>query len=113
MPTMKPINVTWTIKPAGKGMSIITSEPLPTDEAELRMAELDKEEAPEEEGPEIEIDLGGKGVKPEMPGGMPPFGKKAPAIAPMGAMARPGRGGAGGPMGGQTGKPQMPPFGGM
>jgi hypothetical protein len=111
MPTMKPINVTWTLKPAGKGMSIIQSEPLPTDEAELRMSDLDKAEAPEDEGDDgmkIEIEGMGMGGKP---GGMPAFGKKpamqgAPAMAPMGAMARPGRGA---PMG----KPSMPPFGGM
>lgn len=115
MPTMKPINVTWSLKPAGKGMSIIQSEPLPTDEAELRMADLDKAEAPEEEGGEdgMKIEIEGMGKPGGMPGmkEMPAFGKKpAPAMQPMGAMARPGRGmGGGAPMG----KPGMPPFGGM
>lgn len=44
--------MTWSLKPAGKGISIIQSEPLPTDEAELRMSDLDKAEAPEDEGGE-------------------------------------------------------------
>lgn len=113
MPTMKPINVVWKLKPAGSGMSIIMSEPLPTAEAELRMSDLDKEESPEEEGGDegMKIEIEGMGGKP---GGMPAFGRKpamqgAPAMQPMGAMARPGRGGGGAPMG----KAQMPPFGGM
>lgn len=114
MPTMKPINVTWSLKPAGKGMSIIQSEPLPTDEAELRMSDLDKAEAPEDEGDDgMKIEIEGMGIG--KPGGMPAFGKKpamqgGPSMQPMGAMARPGRGAGGGaPMG----KPAMPPFGGM
>jgi len=112
MPTMKPINVTWSLKPAGKGMSIIQSEPLPTDEAQLRMDELDKEEAPGEPEEKEPMEMGDMmGAMGGKTGGMPAFGKKpampgAPSMQPMGAVARPGRGA---PMG----KPAMPPFGGM
>lgn len=106
MPTMKPINVTWKLVPAGKGMSMIQSEPLPTEEAQLRMDDLDKEEAPGEPEEKEPMEMGAPGGKGGGMPGMPPFGKKpaGPAMEPMGAMAR---------MKPAGGKPAMPPFGGM
>jgi hypothetical protein len=102
MPTMKPINVAWSLKPAGKDMSIIQSEPLPTAEAELRMADLEKEEAPGE--PEEKEPMPGE--KP----GMPPFGKKpAPQGMDMAAMMAGGGGARPNPF---AKKQAMPPFAG-
>lgn len=91
----------FKLVPAGKGMSMLQSDPMPTDEAQSKLDQLnaEAEEKPEEEKSE------------EPMGEMPPFGKRpSPATMPMGMTARPGRpiGGGGG------GKPAMPPFtGGM
>ena len=107
MPTMKPIDVVWKLVPAGKGLSMIQSEPLPTAEAELRMADLDEEEAPGE--PEEKEPL--PGGKPAV--GMPPFGKKpAPAMDLAAMMAGPGAGGARPNPFARKGPPSMPPFAG-
>ena len=109
MPTVKPINAVWKLVPAGKGMSMIQSEPLPEEDAKLRLADLEKEEGPgESEEEEMEQDLEtapameARAPKPGKPGMpmMPPFGKKE-GMAAMFA-------GAGGSQ-----RQKMPPFGGM
>jgi hypothetical protein len=109
MPTMKPINVLWKLVPAGKGLSMIQSEPLPTEEAQLRLDDLDKEEAPGE--PE---ELEATPAKAPAPQGMPAFGKKpAPAGGMDMAAMMSGQGGGARPSPFARKAPAMPPFAGM
>lgn len=99
MATVKPINAVWKLVPSGKGMSMIQSDPLPTEDAQLRLDDLEKEEGPDEEmeGEGMEKMMGKMGgpmgMKPgagrPMPmgrGAVPPFGSQPggmPGGAPM------------------------------
>jgi len=95
----------FKILPAGRGMSMLQSDPMPTEKAKAKMDALNAEADEMDTGEEqAEEPMG------EKPGAaMPPFGKRA--MAPMGDLARL----RGGPQQGPAlpAKPAMPPFGGM
>jgi len=89
----------YNVVPAGRGMAMIQSDPMPVADAQAKVDELN---GPEENRPgegEAEMPMaGGMMGKPPMGGGvMPRFGPRGPAAAPA-VPPRPGRG--------------MPPFGG-
>jgi len=108
--TVKPIDVIWKLVPAGKGMVIIQSDPLPESDAKLRMADLDKEENPGEPEESDAGDMGELAPAAEKPTGMPAFGKKAAPAGGMDMAAMLGGGGARpNPF---AKKPAMPPFSG-
>ena len=94
----------FKIVPAGRGMAMLQSEPMPTAEAEAKLAKINDEmgeDMPDDgEKPEAMPAFGGK---PPIPGGGP-GGGGMPAMQPMGASARPGRPRPGGPR-------TMPEFG--
>ena len=92
----------FKVVPAGKGLAMLQSDPMPIAEAEAKLAKINDEMGEEKpidgEKPEAMPTFGGK---PPMPGGGP---GGMPAMQPMGASARPGRPMPGGPR-------AMPEFG--